>query len=144
MLQKNHYKCLSQLTEVFPISDKIQLLSRFKIIPTDHSDISIQIDDESRNRLFHILARDLEFLKVSKIINYSIKIIHLEDPSHCPLTFQSTTNGQSIHLGFCLMNIFTKNKKTVYGIFKKRHHIFACAKKYADEILDKLDSIITS
>ena len=144
MVQKNHYRCFNQLTEVFQISEKLDLLSRSRIIPAGTTEISIKLSEDCRNRLFYILSRDLEFLKTSKIINYSIKIIHLDDFICSPFTYQAEIHGQKVSLGFYLMNIFTKNKKTVYGIFKKQCEILGCAKKYAQETIHKLDSIIIS
>jgi len=141
MVQKNHHQCLSHLTEVYNIDDKISLRSKSTIVPAGASSVFINMSSEERSRFFGILKLDLEFLKNAKIINYDVKIIGLNNLT-CPLSFDAVICDKQIRMGFCLMNIFTKNKQTSYGLCRKRCQILACANKYANDIIEKLDYLI--
>lgn len=142
MVQKNHHRCLSDLTEVYPIDNRISLRSKSTIVPAGTSKVFISLSPEDRSRFFGILKLDLEFLKNAKIINYDVKIISLSNLTQCPFSFDAVICDQQVSLGFCLMNIFTKNKQTSYGLCRKRCQILACANKYANDIIEKLDYII--
>jgi hypothetical protein len=130
------------MNEVYTIDSKISLRSKVNIVPAGTSNVFINIPPEERSRFFANLKLDLEFLKNTKIINYDVKILDLTNLKECPLTFDAVICDKQIRMGFCLMNIFTKYKQTSYGLCRKRHQILACANKYANEIIEKLDYII--
>ena len=130
------------MTEVYSINNRITLMSQSTIVPAGTSNVFINMPPEDRSRLFGILKLDLEFLKNSKIIHYDVKMINLSNLTTCPLSFDAEICDQQIRMGICLMNIFTKNKQTSYGLCRKRCQILFCANKYANDIIEKLDFII--